>query len=612
MKPGADPADRANDDGSYRRLRGQRAADRPDGLVVIEEATAFTLFGTVVTEEQVGVETNRTRLCSIAPVLLSSPESRSAESSCRWSELGRGPRVSPQHGTQPNSRRDPVACLESAEQARPDAPGMAAARHRARLASISPAWPGPSGSIGWLSSRQPLGRLLPRWPDPDMALNNLERFLANPAGAKQLPALLEGRARTLETLLQLLQHQPVLQRPARRQSRLSRHAARAAAAQPEPGRIARASSRPRSTPLSRTRPSCGLSAAFASGRSCASAPTTSSAIGPWRRSRATSPAWPTPPWRSPWPPPCATLRQALRRAVHRGGPAGPLRHPGLRQARRRGAELQQRHRPDVPLRRGGNDPRPRSRSASATTSSSRRVVSEVVRLLSAHTDRGQAYRVDLRLRPEGHRGPLARSLASTLSYYDTLGRTWERQALIKVRPVAGDLTLGEAFLQAIEPFVYRKYLSFAEINEIKALKRRIEQKAGPGRGPATARSRPATAASATSSSPSSSCSCSTAATCPRSASATPSWPCRPCERVGCLTDQEYRVLDDAYRFLRKTEHRLQLLFDLQTHGLPDGRGGAAQAGPAHGLCRQRKRLSPRSQGPNVPTVQPRRTGLRWL
>src|SRR5262249_35109994 len=107
-----------------------------------------------------------------------------------------------------------------------------------------------------------------------------------------------------------------------------------------------------------------------------------------------------------------------------------------------------------------------------------RVTSEVVRLLSAHTDRGQAYRVDLRLRPEGQRGPLARSLTSTLSYYDTLGRTWERQALIKLRPVAGDLTLGEEFLEAIKPFVYRKYLGFAEINEIKALKRQIEHKAG--------------------------------------------------------------------------------------------------------------------------------------
>src|SRR5438045_4722143 len=90
-----------------------------------------------------------------------------------------------------------------------------------------------------------------------------------------------------------------------------------------------------------------------------------------------------------------------------------------------------------------------------------RVLSEVVRLLAAHTDRGQAYRVDLRLRPEGQRGPLARSLASTLSYYDNMGRTWERQALIKVRPVAGDADLGDRFLRAIEPFVYRKYLTFA-------------------------------------------------------------------------------------------------------------------------------------------------------
>src|SRR5581483_814056 len=111
-----------------------------------------------------------------------------------------------------------------------------------------------------------------------------------------------------------------------------------------------------------------------------------------------------------------------------------------------------------------------------------RVASEVVRLLSSRTDRGQAYRVDLRLRPEGQRGPLARSLASTLSYYDTLGRTWERQALIKVRPAAGDARLGEDFVRAIEPFVYRRYLSFGEINEIKALKRRIEHKTGQAGG----------------------------------------------------------------------------------------------------------------------------------
>ena len=75
----------------------------------------------------------------------------------------------------------------------------------------------------------------------------------------------------------------------------------------------------------------------------------------------------------------------------------------------------------------------------------------MVRLLSAHADGGLAYRVDLRLRPEGHRGPLARSLASTLAYYDTLGRTWERQALIKVRPAAGDLALGTASSRRSSP-----------------------------------------------------------------------------------------------------------------------------------------------------------------
>src|SRR5205823_235043 len=64
-----------------------------------------------------------------------------------------------------------------------------------------------AGAIGLDALRelcQPLGRFLPRCADPDMALNNLERFLANPAGAQQLPILLESRARTLETLLQLL------------------------------------------------------------------------------------------------------------------------------------------------------------------------------------------------------------------------------------------------------------------------------------------------------------------------------------------------------------------------------------------------------------------------
>ena len=72
-----------------------------------------------------------------------------------------------------------------------------------------------------------------------------------------------------------------------------------------------------------------------------------------------------------------------------------------------------------------------------------RLAKEVIRLLTEPTDLGVAYRVDMRLRPEGSRGPLCMSFDSTLSYYDVKGRTWERQAYVKARPIAGDVELGK-------------------------------------------------------------------------------------------------------------------------------------------------------------------------
>jgi [glutamine synthetase] adenylyltransferase / [glutamine synthetase]-adenylyl-L-tyrosine phosphorylase len=197
-----------------------------------------------------------------------------------------------------------------------------------------------------------------------------------------------------------------------------------------------------------------------------------------------------------------------------------------------------------------------------------RVVTELIRLLSSHTDHGFAYRIDLRLRPEGKQGPLVRTLASTRSYYDVMGRTWERQALIKLRPCAGHPELGQEFMKSIESFVYRKYFSFSEINEVKMLKRQMEQRAirsgdddrdvKTGHGgirdieyaiqflqllnggdlPAVRQRNTLLALEAL-------------------------------EIAGCLTPNETYILADAYRFLRKTEHRLQLLFDLQTHRLPE-------------------------------------------
>src|SRR5262249_3255132 len=99
-----------------------------------------------------------------------------------------------------------------------------------------------------------------------------------------------------------------------------------------------------------------------------------------------------------------------------------------------------------------------------------------IRLLTEPTELGVAYRVDLRLRPEGSLAPLCLSIDSMLSYYDVKGRTWERQAFVKARPIAGNRNLGRELLARLEPWIYRKYLSLADITGIKSLKRRIEDR----------------------------------------------------------------------------------------------------------------------------------------
>lgn len=455
-------------------------------------------------------------------------------------------------------------CLESLEHARPllhlwnvnDAErGQRNLQHLAQSLGVQP-----------LRELCPvLTRLLPRCADPDMALNNLERFLANPVAALHLPALLENRARGLEVLLQLLSTShfftdllslnpdfldmlrvPLRRSPTPEELRDQLQADVDAAGDDQA--LLRAFRRFRNqqilrigtNDIIRDRPLEEITQDLSHVADAALEVALATAL--------------------------RNLRRRYGQATQPDGE--PCRVAVLAFGKHGGQELN--YSSDIDLMflyeedgvtRGG------TRSVSHDEFFPR-VVSEVVRLLSAHTAHGQAYRVDLRLRPEGERGPLARSLASTLAYYDTLGRTWERQALIKVRPVAGDRALGQRFLQAIESFVYRKYLTVAEINEIKLVKRRIEQKTSragvsdtdvkTGRGGIRdiefsiqflqllnggdlleVHQRNTLLAMAA------------------------------LERVGCLTDQEYRVLDDAYRFLRKTEHRLQLLFDLQTHRLPD-------------------------------------------
>jgi glutamate-ammonia-ligase adenylyltransferase len=194
----------------------------------------------------------------------------------------------------------------------------------------------------------------------------------------------------------------------------------------------------------------------------------------------------------------------------------------------------------------------------------------LIALLAEPTAEGIAFRVDPTLRPGGRAGALARSLESTLDYYERLSATWERQAMIKARPVAGDAGLGDGFVRGVAPFVYPADLAAHAIDEVRRTKVRLEEyirargkeltevKRGRGgirdiefavqllqivhgrrdpvlREPNTLRALAALAAE------------------------------------GYVAHADAEALADAYRFLRRLEHRLQIVRDLQTHDLPADR-----------------------------------------
>jgi len=105
----------------------------------------------------------------------------------------------------------------------------------------------------------------------------------------------------------------------------------------------------------------------------------------------------------------------------------------------------------------------------------------LIKLLDVTTAHGFVYRVDMRLRPNGDSGPLAMNFAAMETYYQFQGRDWERYALIKARPVAGDLAQGRALLEELQPFIYRRYLdygTFEALRDMKAMINREVQKKG--------------------------------------------------------------------------------------------------------------------------------------
>ena len=109
-----------------------------------------------------------------------------------------------------------------------------------------------------------------------------------------------------------------------------------------------------------------------------------------------------------------------------------------------------------------------------------RVTRGLVKLLQERTADGYVFRVDLRLRPDPASTQVAVSVRSALNYYESVGRNWERAAMIKARACAGDAPTGEALLNELVPFIWRKYLDFAAITDVQAMKQQIHAYKGHG------------------------------------------------------------------------------------------------------------------------------------
>ncbi|HTR81479.1 MAG TPA: hypothetical protein VMM58_07595 [Bacteroidota bacterium] len=191
-----------------------------------------------------------------------------------------------------------------------------------------------------------------------------------------------------------------------------------------------------------------------------------------------------------------------------------------------------------------------------------RFIERVVESLMGSTEEGYFYRVDMRLRPDGKSGALIRSLGSTMTYYESRGELWERQMLIKARPVAGDDLFAKQFLHGLSPFIYPRTFLENPIEEIARIKTKIESRVeehniklrsggirdiefavqalqliNGGKNPAI-----------------------------RSANTLEAITLLRANNL--IAPDEEAQLREAYIFLRVLEHRLQMLAYAQTHSLP--------------------------------------------
>ncbi|WP_160121715.1 bifunctional [glutamine synthetase] adenylyltransferase/[glutamine synthetase]-adenylyl-L-tyrosine phosphorylase [Rhodovarius lipocyclicus] len=211
-----------------------------------------------------------------------------------------------------------------------------------------------------------------------------------------------------------------------------------------------------------------------------------------------------------------------------------------------------------------------------------RIARDLVRLMEERTAEGYVFRTDLRLRPDPSATPLAVPILSAISYYESMGATWERAAMIKARPVAGDIAAGEAFLNEIRPFVWRRHLDFAALADIHSIKRQIHEhqadKKGAhdriqvpghnvklGRGGIREIEFTAQALQLI-----------WGGRDPALRNPTTLGALTALVTAGKLDRAALAGLSDAYVFLRELEHRLQMIEDRQTHQMPEDEAGIAR------------------------------------
>ncbi len=210
-----------------------------------------------------------------------------------------------------------------------------------------------------------------------------------------------------------------------------------------------------------------------------------------------------------------------------------------------------------------------------------RIARDLVLLMDRRDAEGYVFRTDLRLRPDPAATSPAVSLPGAVGYYESMGQNWERAAMIKARPIAGDLATGAAFLQAIRPFVWRRGLDFAAVADIHAMKQRINAH----KGGALADGRDAVARVAGHNLKlgeggireieflAQTLQLVWGGRDPALRVSTTLDALRLLAQAGHLTSAAADELAEAYRFLRTAEHRLQMIDDRQTHVLPTSADG---------------------------------------